>query len=174
MANDFLAGLDRAQLLELIEIYAKNWLALDGVWFQSVEDKLGMEAAMEHDARAWERFTIIEARRIKQFLHLPELAGLEGLRDALQLRFYANLNDSELVLEEDCLVYKMKRCRVQEARRRKQMDYHPCKPVGIIEYSGFARVIDPRISCRCLSCYPQITDDSCACAWQFTLDKTAE
>ena len=51
----------------------------------------------------------------------------------------------------------MKECRVQSARRRKGMPFHPCKPVGCIEYSGFARTIDDRIECRCLSCYPEVT-----------------
>ena len=170
MKNDFLAALSKEQLIEIIELYAKNWLALDGVWFQSLEDKLGMLAAMEHDARAWQRFTVIEARRIKQFLQLPEYAGLSGLRDALCLRFYANINESQIFLEDRRLIYKMKDCRVQTARKRKQMPYHPCKPVGIIEYSGFAKVIYPRISCQCLSCYPDIEDESCSCSWLFTID----
>ena len=170
MKNDFLAALSKEQLIELIELYAKNWLALDGVWFQSLEDKLGMAEAMEHDARAWQRFTVIEARRIKQFLQLPEYAGLSGLLDALRLRFYANINESQIILEDNRLIYKMKDCRVQIARKRKQMPYHPCKPVGIIEYSGFAKVIDPRIRCQCLSCYPDIEDESCSCSWLFTID----
>ncbi len=171
MKNEFLSALTKEQLLDLIEVYAKNWLALDGVWFQSIEDKLGMDEAMEHDACAWERFTAIEARRIKQFLNLPEYAGLAGLRDALRLRFYANINASEIILDDTSLLYKMKECRVQKARRRKQMSYHPCKPVGIIEYSGFAKVIDPRIKCECLSCYPDIEDQSCSCSWLFTIDE---
>lgn len=32
--NAALDKLSREELLELIDIYAKNWLALDGVWFQ--------------------------------------------------------------------------------------------------------------------------------------------
>ena len=52
---------------------------MDGVWFQSVERKYGMDEAMHHDREAWRVFTITEARRIKQFLELPEHAGLEGL-----------------------------------------------------------------------------------------------
>ena len=102
---------------------------------------------------------------------MPEYAGLAGLRDALCLRFYANINESEIILDDTSLLYKMKECRVQKARRRKQMSYHPCKPVGIIEYSGFAKVIDPRIKCECLSCYPDIEDQSCSCSWLFTIDE---
>ena len=159
----------REQLLGLIEMYAKNWLAMDGVWFQSVEQKYGMDEAMEHDRNAWERFTVIEARRIKAFLGLSEHPGLEGLAKALSLRFYGNLNQAEPEFRGNTLVYRVVDCRVQSARTRKGMPLHPCKSVGIIEYGGFARTIDDRITCRCLSCYPEVTDSSCSCAWEFTL-----
>ena len=61
-------------------------------------------------------------------------------------------------------------CRVQRARERKQMPLHPCKPVGEIEYAGFARTIDDRITCDCISCFPDVTDAECCCAWRFKLD----
>ena len=169
--NEALDALPREKLLELIQLYAKNWLAMDGVWFQSVEQKRGMDEAMEHDAAAWERFTVIEAKRIKEFLGLPEHPGLEGLRQALAYRLYANLNRDETVIRGNTLLYRTLDCRVQTARGRKGMEFHPCKPVGLIEYSGFARTIDDRIRCQCVSCYPDITDESCACAWLFTLEE---
>ena len=53
-----------------MEIDAKNSVALDGVWFQSIERDLGMDAAMHHDQEAWKRFAATEARRIKKFLGL--------------------------------------------------------------------------------------------------------
>lgn len=164
-----LSSLTKDELIDLIEIYSKNWLAMDGVWFQSIERKYGMEEAMFHDAEAWSIFTKIEARRIKQFLHLPEQAGLEGLAKALSLRFYANINHDEMILKDNTLTYRVLECRVQNARQRKQMEFHPCKPVGLIEYSEFAKVIDARISCQCISCYPDIKDSSCCCSWLFTL-----
>lgn len=169
--GESLENLSREQLLQLISIYSKNWLVMDGVWFQSVERKLGMDEAMYHDEEAWKRFTVIEARRIKEFLGLPEHPGLEGLKQALAFRLYANLNEDEVILEGNTLLYRTLECRVQRARARKGMEYHPCKPVGLIEYAGFAKEIDSRITCRCVSCYPEITDQSCACAWQFTLEE---
>lgn len=74
---------------------------MDGVWFQSVEQKSGMDEAMYHDMEAWRRYTVIEARRIKQFLNLPEHPGLEGLAQALQLRFYTNVNEADLIWEDN-------------------------------------------------------------------------
>ena len=97
--NKALDNLTREQLVELLEIYAKNWLAADGIWFQSVEKRWGMEEAMYHDVEIWKKFTVVEALKLKNFLHLPEHAGLEGLAKALSLRFYANINDDEIRIE---------------------------------------------------------------------------
>ena len=163
--------LDKADLVRLLNIYAKNMLAMDGVWFQSVERKYGMEEAMEHDRNAWKVFTVIEARRIKKFLGLPERAGIEGLEKALRFRFYAALNGDEIIPDNDTLVYRTVSCRVQNARANKGLPFHPCGSVGIIEYSFFAKEIDNRFECEALSCYPDITDNSCACSWKFTLKK---
>lgn len=146
--------LSREQLLELVQIYAKNMLALDGVWFQSVEAKEGMEAAMEHDRNAWRRYTVSEARRIKSFLNLPQHSGIEGLKRALSFRFYAALNGDEFIEEGNTLIYRTINCRVQDARARKGMPFHPCKSVGILEYGFFAKEIDERFECEALSCFP--------------------
>ena len=107
MKNFAIDRLSREELIELCEIYAKNWLALDGVWFQSIENKFGIGEALEHDANAWRRYTVIEAKRIKDFLQLPEKAGIEGLKKALSLRFYALLNEDEIITEENTLLYKV-------------------------------------------------------------------
>lgn len=167
---DAIADLPREKLLELVSLYAKNWLAHDGLWFQSIEKKLGMDEAMEHDIEAWRRFTVIEARRIKEFLGLPERAGLEGLRRALAFRFYASLNRAETTVDGNVLTYNVTSCRVQTARERKGMEFHPCKPVGLVEYAGFAATIDDRFTTECVSCYPDLTMPGSNCVWRFTLN----
>lgn len=170
MAIEGLKDLSREQLEELVRIYARNLLALDGMWFQSVEQGQGMEQAMEHDRNVWRHFTETEARRIKQLLELPERAGLEGLEQALQFRFAAFANRvTETHREGNALIFRVVDCRVQSARKRKGMPFHPCKSVGVNEYTYFARTIDDRIKCEAVSCFPDITDPSCACAWKFYL-----
>ena len=172
-----LETLTREELIELIGIYSKNWLAMDGFWFQSVERKLGMDEAMFHDVEIWKRFTVTEARRIKSFLHLEEHPGLEGLAKSLQLRFYGNINEDAIEIAADpetgrqTLIYTMVDCYVQTARSAKGMEFHPCKPVGVVEYGGFARTIDDRIQCRCISCYPEMTDHTCCCKWAFWMEE---
>jgi hypothetical protein len=169
MGKQLIEKLSKEDLLKLVEIYAKNWLAMDGVWFQSVERKFGMAEAVEHDENAWRGFTVIEANRIKQFLNLPENSGIDGLRRALAFRMYATINEDEIIVEDNVLIYRTLDCRVQTARKRKGMEFHPCKSGGIIEYTYFAKTIDSRFDCEAISCYPDVTDNTLSCAWKFTL-----
>lgn len=162
--------LSRDELLELVKIYAKNWLAHDGLWFQAIEDKFDMGVAIDMDREAWRHFTVIEARRLIGFLELGSNSGISGLKKALSFRLYSSLNIDEITVEEDnVLIYRVKTCRVQHARKKKGLTDFPCKSVGIIEYSLFAKTIDERFETEVLSCPPDITDTNCNCLWKFTL-----
>lgn len=167
-----LDALTREELVELLEITAKDLIALDGTWFQSLEREQGMDTAMEHDRAAWRRFVPSEARRLKKLLDLSDRCGLEGLAEALPLRCTSLANEWEILWEDDgaALVFRITDCRVQNARARKEMEFHPCKSVGELEYAGFAAALDDCIHCECVSCFPDITDETCNCAWRFRME----
>ena len=162
--------LSREELIKIIEIHAKSWLAHDGCWFLAAEEKLGMETAIELDKKSWERFTVVEARRIMEAFEIPSNGGLPALAEALKYRLYATVNEQEIEMPSpEKLIFTMKECRVQSARRRKNLPDFPCKPVGIAEYTGFARTIDPNIKTRCLYCPPDRHDQEFYCQWEFTI-----
>ncbi|MHA1169319.1 MAG: DUF6125 family protein [Candidatus Hodarchaeales archaeon] len=168
-----LEEMSKEDLIKLVRIYSKNWLAHDGCWFLAVEKALGMDKAIEYDKEAWKKFTVIEAKRILAEFDIPLNGGLDSLEKALKYRLYASLNVQTFErLDEHKLVFKMKDCRVQSARERKQLPLFPCKPVGMVEYSGFARTVDPRIKTRCLACPPE-KGDGYYCGWEFTTDKNS-
>lgn len=158
------------RLLDYIELLSKNWLAHDGCWFLGIEEDLGIETAMKYDVKGWERFTVIEATRLKQFLQLGDHSGIPGLIKALKYRLYANINVQEILEEgKSSCVFRMNKCRVQTARNRKKLPDFPCKQVGLVEYGLFARTIDDRIVTECIACPPDPHPDSFYCAWRFTL-----
>ena len=162
--------LSREQLENMVTDFAKRWLAHDGLWFQQVEKYYGMDEAIKLDAGAWEIFTVVEARRIMGLLDIEPGGGLQALKEALALRLYAFVNKQEIEEpDENTLIFRMVDCRVQSARKRKQMDEFPCKAVGLVEYSGFASTIDPRIKTRCLHCPPDSHPEDSYCVWEFTI-----
>ena len=164
--------LPREKLEELLLIYAKNEVALDGHYFQGIERRIGMDMAMDVDVEVWARFTETEARRIKKFLELPEHPGVEGLKEAFKYRFYGVINNGEVLTPDDeTLIYRTTYCLVQNARDQKGLPWHPCKPVGVAEWGNFAKIIDDRFELAECSCYPEKTDDTCACSWTFRMKK---
>ena len=165
-----LNNLPQSTLLGMLEDFAKNWLAHDGLWFQAVEKEFDLQTAIKLDTTAWETFTKIEAKRIMARHNIPENGGLEALKKALGFRLYAVLN-VQTISEETAtsFVFKMVDCRVQSARKRKNMPPFPCKSVGIVEYSEFARTIDPRIKTECLACPPDDRERDFYCGWKFTI-----
>jgi hypothetical protein len=150
---------------------AKNWLAMDGLWFQAVEKVYGMGEALAMDSEVWEQFAVIEARRIKERLFLPEKGGLDALEIAFTNRLISLLNKLEILRpDKNTLIVTTKTCRVQSARTRKGMPQFPCKSVGLVEFPVFARTIDARIVTQCLSCPPETLTGTPYCSWKFTLE----
>jgi hypothetical protein len=150
---------------------AKNWIAMDGLWFQAVEQHYGMDAAVALDQNVWKQYAVIEARRIKERLNLPERGGLEALAIAFNNRLLTHVNETEILLPDNkTLVVTTKTCRVQAARERKGMPLFPCRSVGLVEFPVFARTIDPRVSTECLSCPPEIKEGTPYCSWKFTIE----
>ena len=92
-----LEKLSKEELMDYIEDISKNWLAIDGTWFQAVEREFGMEKAIELDVESWNIFTVIEAKRIMQRFKIPENGGIPALMKALSFRVYANMNKQEIV-----------------------------------------------------------------------------
>ncbi len=150
---------------------AKNWVAMDGLWFQAVEQVYGMDAALAIDRGVWEQFAVIEARRIKERLALPEKGGLNALEIAFKNRLVSLLNELEILRpDEKTLLITLKTCRVQAARKRKGMPEFPCRSIGLVEFPVFARTIDARIITECLSCPPETLPRTPYCSWKFTLE----
>ena len=165
-----LEPLTKEELLDYIEDLSKNWLAIDGTWFQVVEGEYGLEKAIELDVRQWEKFTVIEAKRIMNRFNIPEKGGIPALVEALKYRVYANINIQEVIeVSNNRCVFRMVDCRVQSARKRRGLPDFPCKQVGVIEYGSFAKTIDPRIETKCIACPPGAHPKDYWCAWEFTL-----
>ncbi len=160
-------NLKKEEIILWLEDAAKLWLAHDGLWFQEVEKKYGIEVAIELDKKAWEKFSPIEAKRIIERLKIEKGGGLEALAKALKGRLYTILNEDEIKFEKGKLIYTMNTCRVQEARERKKLYPFPCKEVRIVEYETFAQTIDERIKTKCLFCPPDERQKNAWCRWEF-------
>ncbi len=167
-----LLDLPKEKLEEIRKGVTVNWLANDGVWFQSIEFTRGMNDAKRANDSTWAQFSPFEARTIKKMLGLGEYPGIEGLKKALQYRLYNYVNKQQIIDEgPNSFLFKMLECRVQLARKRKGLPDYPCKSGGLVEYTTFAETIDPRIKTMVVSCPPDPHPDDFFCAWRFYIEE---
>jgi hypothetical protein len=161
----------KAELIGLLEDASLNWLAHDGLWFQAVEKLYGIEAASRCNQEAIAQYSEIEAKRIKRRFGMKDDGGIPVLMEALQYRMYHLINRQDFVeISAKRCIFRMIECRVQQARKRKGLPDYPCKPVGMKEYTHFAKGIDSRIQTRCVACPPDRHGEEFWCAWEFYID----
>ena len=169
-----LAAMDSARLQALLSALAVNWLVLDGVWFQAVETREGMAAAKGRQRCLLGAFLAVGSRPHQGRAGPAGRRRSAALQAAFGHRLYAVINEQAVFFEDDgSLVLQMTKCRVQTARHRKGLPDYPCKSGGVVEYTSFARTIDPRIGCECIACPPDGHPDEWVCAWRFRLAPAA-
>ena len=165
-----LQKMSKEALVDLLEKMGVNWLANDGIWFQAVEQKFGMNDAKRCNDTCWTRYSPFEAKRIMKILDLPENGGIKALKKALAFRMYATINRQSIEeVDDNTIIFRMNDCRVQAARKRKGLEDYPCKSVGLVEYPYFASAIDSRITTECIGCPPDKHPEGWYCSWRFTL-----
>ncbi len=158
------------ELLEFIEDIGKTWLAGDGIWFQELEGRFGLDEAKQINDACWSHFAHLEASKIKDLLGIGPECGLRGLEKGLGLRIYAAFNANESEWDDHGgLLFRMTECRVQSTRRRKGLPDYPCKSAGMAEFSAFSAGMDPRVTLECVSCPPDPVDEDAYCKWRFSL-----
>jgi hypothetical protein len=167
----WLVNMEKEKLISLINAMSANWLTNDGVWFRAVEDSHDMYTSKRCNDTCWTRYSPVEASILKSFLRLPEQSGLDGLKQALKFRLYANINEQTIEKSGDELILRMVRCLVQRTRGSQGLPDYPCKSAGLAEFETFARTIDRRIKADCISCPPDKHPREWVCAWRFYIPR---
>ncbi|MDY7036754.1 MAG: DUF6125 family protein, partial [Thermodesulfobacteriota bacterium] len=89
-ALDELQNLSKEMLIDIIHMLGKNWLTVDGLWFQIVEREFGLDTATRFDEEMWAKQSLTEARRIKKTLKITEKGPLAVAKANVFLTSYFN------------------------------------------------------------------------------------
>ncbi|MFC1968490.1 DUF6125 family protein [Chloroflexota bacterium] len=165
-----LESLPRETLLKVIKIFSRNWVTVDGLWFQHVEEEFGLDAALRLDLKMWERQSTIEAKRIKNTLGLTGegpltvMTAINFMTGAVCFPPYEYEERSA-----EMVIFGTPGCLPQEARKRNGRGEFPCKAVGMTHFSNYAKVIDPRVKVRCIFCPPDPHPEDMWCKWELSI-----
>ena len=163
-----LEKLPRKSLIDLIKMYSRNWVTVDGLWFSGVEEKYGIDAAMELDVRMWQIGSKTEARRIKKLFNMDE-GGIANIIKTIDFMSWAFCFGYEYDVTDERAVWTCKRCLPQEQRIKLGKGEFPCKPTFEALFSNVIDIIDPRVKYQCLFCPPDPHPQDECCKWELTL-----
>ena len=164
-----LMDIPKNKLVELLLTHIRNVWTEDGLYFLGIEKRFSTEAAIEIDREVWAVMGKIEARRAKEAMEItgddiPTL--FEVLKHTTWLLEFEN---KEYELEDNRLIIRNTKCRVQEARVKKGLGEFSCKPVRTGFLNNFVKEINPNIKVNCNVCPPDEHPKNVFCEWEFSL-----
>ena len=160
----------REKLADFHLMHLRNIWTVDGLYFLGIEEQWGTEAATEVDRKVWEVMGKIEARRLKNLLHITG-DDIPSMMKALRLSGWTlDLEDKEIEVEQNKAIMRNVRCRVQNTRINKGLGEFGCKPVRWGFLKSFAREFNPKIEVKCNICPPDEHPEDLWCEWEFVLN----
>ncbi len=163
--------LPKQQLIELLRMYGRFALLLDGYWFLGIEGLHGTEEAIRLDEDVWRQFGKSEARLLKRFLSRDRVTSLEEIcRIYLLTPVFGNLGGRAEIREDKCRL-SVTDCHPQKARIRKNLGEFPCKTVGQAYFESLLAEMNPEIRFRCVVCPPDRHPDDLWCEWEVWMEK---
>jgi len=166
-----LSALSKEELIKLVKVYSRLFLALDGFYFLSVEDRFGYQAALDIDIKAWEGYFPYEAKLLRRTLGIQE-EGIPGIIETLKYSAFVPCMEQRIEeVSEKRGVFALYKCPSLEAMEKAGRNEFTCEPVGTIVFQRYAESMDPRVKVRFLDGPPRKSPEDVSCKWEFTREE---
>jgi hypothetical protein len=154
---------------EFIDYMLRQYRLVDAFWFLAVEDKFGLDHAVELNEKVWRELAGKTAREIKRRFKIDR-KGLEGLILALNYFPWSVIIDYKIERKDNKLIIKVPNCPPQKARVEGDRGEFPCKEMHYFEFKNFAKEIDEKIEVRCVFAPPDEHPEDLWCQWEFWIE----
>lgn len=142
---------------------------VDALWFLAVEDKFGLDAAVNLNEEIWGKIATMAARDIKKRFCIRG-RGLSDIIEALSYFPWAIITGYKIVKKtENRAVLFVPSCPPQEARLRHGRAEFPCKKMHSAALANFAKVINEKVKLKCHFAPPDPHPEDIWCEWEFQL-----
>lgn len=173
LRNDLMT-LSKEKLVELIDIWIKNYWSCQSYWMTFVERDYGEEEAGRLDGDVFEQTARIQAYRLKKALNLGD--DMQALAFALKhtaLQWAPAGFDWEFTeVSDETVKMRVTQCPMGVYRKKNQLELLPCKNVSPRLYTAMAKAINPRMVAYCTHAHPDAPKEGVMCEWEFVCEET--
>lgn len=170
--NEFdLTKLSKEELIRLVKVYSRLFLAFDGFYFLVAEEKFGYQAALDLDTKAWEGYFPYEARLLRKTLGIRE-EGITGIIETLKQSAFVPCMEQRIEeLSDKRAVFALYKCPSLEAMEKAGRTEFTCEPVGTKVFQKYAESMVPGVKVRFLDGPPRKSPEDVSCKWEFALEE---
>ena len=158
-------------LVQLLKLYSKLYMAMDGFWYFTVKGGAGDKEALACDIKVWEDMVKYEALMIKRQLKIRG-NDVAALMKITQLCPWFQLTESNIEIEGSSrAVLTIVYCPTLDSLEKKSegAEYETCNVVCRRINEGIAAFCNPDIKVNCLKLPPRESRDDICCQWEFIL-----
>ena len=164
--------LSKEQLVELVRMYARLFLAMDGFWYLAIKEMMNEDTATEVDLWVWDKYARYEAKR------LPPLVGAEGddlARFATAFSYspwFSNLTHGFTRDADGALTLTVYDCPSLDGMKREGQGREKtfCSQVEQKLLEMVSRAFNPNVEVTLVELPLKPTEDSICCRWRFMVD----
>lgn len=169
--NQPLEQLSRNELTDLVKLYSKLYITLDGFWYYAMQNQAGDDKALEHDLWVWEKVRSREFKGLMEMLQ-PDRRDLSAFLGMLVLTPWFNLGKYHIEFKgPNRAVLTIDHCPTllvleQEGQGREQ---NICNVVDADYFREFTRAYNPDLRVEPISIPPRADKSGICCAWEYYL-----
>ena len=158
-------------LAELLTLYCKLYMALDGFWYLTIKERISNEEALACDISTWERASKYEMAKITKQLNIQG-KDVIALMKAIQITPWLQQTQFEIdVKNHNNAMLTVIHCPTLDALEREGegRENEICNMVDRRLFKDYASFFNPNIEVKCLKLPPRKSKDEICCQWEFNL-----
>ena len=159
-------------LRELVKMYGKFYIAMDGFWYLGVKEHIDNETALKIDLWVWDKVARYELKRLAKMAGI-EGDGIDAVFKFLQIVPWMQVTEFRAELESPTRgVLTVTKCSILEALEREGQGREAdiCSQVDTAALRAYARFFNPDIKVEPLFLPPRDDREGICCRWEFTLE----
>ena len=156
-------------LVNLLTLYSKLFIALDGFWYLTVKGKVSNEVALACDIGAWERVCRYSMAQITKTLDIKG-NDVTALMKAIQITPWYRNNKHEIrIRNQNNAILTITSCPTLDALEKegKGREEEICNIFCPKLFEWYASYFDSGIDVKCLKTPPRNSKEEICCKWEF-------
>ncbi|MFC1869874.1 DUF6125 family protein [Chloroflexota bacterium] len=158
----------RAGLIRLLDVYSKLFWALDGMWYLTLKERFGNEAALACDIEAWRKFGHYEMAQIRKGMNIQGSDPFAMMKAVQISPWFAQTRSTMERKDAHTVVLTVNQCPTRETLEDEGegRENDICNAVCPGIFRDLALFFNPRMKVKCLKSSPRKDKEEICCQWE--------